>query len=88
MRHRCGIYATKSLRDALEWAGHIARVRTTVVVGEVLLWGAVVESPLGWRAQHAYPAAFIKAIARRGRSVDLDELATTYSVPVAAALAS
>ena len=82
LRHRCGIYALKELDAALEWAGHIRRVRSTVVVGEVSLWGAVVESPRGWRAQYAYPAAFLAARTRRGKVVDLDTLAASYAVPV------
>lgn len=79
--HACGIYALKSLDDALEWARHIRRVRTTVIVGAVSLWGAVVESPLGWRSQFAYPATLVATFVRRARAVDLDELAETYAVP-------
>lgn len=81
MRHRCGIYAFKAIDDCLEWARHMGRARTTVVIGEVWLWGTVVESALGWRAQYAYPAALLDARVRRGRDVDLDRLAALYGIP-------
>jgi hypothetical protein len=43
--------------------------RNTVgaVIGQVLLWGCVVESEHGWRASHAYPARLFVPLGRRGR---------------------
>ena len=82
MQHRCGIYAFKAIEDCLEWARHVGRVRTTVVIGEVSLWGIVAESEFGWRAQYAYPAALLDARVRRGKSVDLGGLAELYGVPL------
>jgi hypothetical protein len=46
----CGVYAAKSL-DRLRKIG----LDKYGVLGEVNLWGAVVEHELGWRAQFAYP---------------------------------
>lgn len=46
----CGIYAAKSLAHLrqIDYQGH-------GVIGEVALWGEVIEAQLGWRATHAYP---------------------------------
>ena len=46
----CGVYAAKSL-DHLRQIG----LDRYGVLGEVNLWGTVVEHELGWRAQFAYP---------------------------------
>ena len=46
----CGVYASKS-REHLRQIG----VDRYGVLGEVNLWGTVVEHELGWRAQFAYP---------------------------------
>lgn len=81
--HRCGIYGLKSFDAAVDWARHVGRVRSTVVIGEVALWGTVVESARGWRAQYAYPARFLEATTRRGRRpLDLAELGGVYAVPI------
>jgi hypothetical protein len=50
----CGIYAAKSL-DHLRGIGYAERG----VLGEVYLWGTVVEHKLGWRAQFAYPKTLV-----------------------------
>jgi len=46
----CGVYASKSRE-------HLRQIRLDRygVLGEVDLWGTVVEHELGWRAQFAYP---------------------------------
>lgn len=49
----CGIYARKD-REGLRKAMH----RTSLVYGEVSLWGSMVEHQYGWRAQYAYPKSF------------------------------
>lgn len=46
----CGVYAAKSL-EHLRRFGYEERG----ILGEVYLWGTVVEHKLGWRAQFAYP---------------------------------
>jgi hypothetical protein len=53
----CGFHAARDPVDALSYlrgreeAGTVCRV-----LGEVALWGHVVETEAGWRASHAYPA--------------------------------
>lgn len=50
----CGVYAAKEMAH-LQQKGYIR----WGISGEVSLWGNVVEHRLGWRAQFAYPKAFI-----------------------------
>ena len=50
----CGVYAAKSL-DHLRKIG----LDRFGVLGEVKLWGTVVEHELGWRAQFAYPKSLV-----------------------------
>ena len=58
----CGLHA---LRDPWAAAGYFARsARPRVpivhrVIGQVSLWGLVVEGTRGWRARHAYPARIV-----------------------------
>jgi hypothetical protein len=53
----CGFHAARDAGDALSYArgrdeaGTICRI-----LGEVHLWGHVLETEGGWRASHAYPA--------------------------------
>jgi hypothetical protein len=53
----CGFHGARDAADALSYlrgrdeAGTICRI-----LGEVALWGHVVETEAGWRASHAYPA--------------------------------
>jgi hypothetical protein len=88
VRCTCGIYATRTARQALDYSGTVRRKRDTAarVVGRVSLWGTVVEGAGGWRASHAYPAALYVPARRRGRSGRTDEgIALSlrdYGVPV------
>ncbi|MFN2593862.1 MAG: hypothetical protein ABR579_03110 [Actinomycetota bacterium] len=79
--HGCGIHAYTELEPALKWA-RAMRWERAIVVGRVKLWGRVVQSQKGWRAEKAYPEHFITVITRSRRaSVDiacLGELAQTY----------
>ena len=54
----CGVYAAKSLAD-LRRTGYV----DFGIVGEVCLWGTVVEHQAGWRAQFAYPKKFVVPLA-------------------------
>lgn len=51
----CGIYAGGALEAEKHRVGRDERGIVGRVVGEVALWGRVVEEPRGWRASHAYP---------------------------------
>jgi hypothetical protein len=83
----CGLYAVSSPARAVRYL--VGRNDADVVhrvVGEVALWGVVVEAENGWRAARAYPAAiWLPPRATSGHPVDLDELEdglAAYGVPV------
>jgi hypothetical protein len=60
----CGIYAYKLRFDAQSMEN--APSMKTHVFGEVWLWGRIVEHQGGYRAQYAYPKAFVRtAISER-----------------------
>lgn len=83
--HTCGIYAMKTVEDVWLWAlDNTPPGGRPVVCGEVWCWGTVVEGELGYRAQHAYPAAFLGAwfAAPRDGARALKGLSAAYGVPV------
>jgi hypothetical protein len=54
----CGIYAARDPAEARRYL--VGRDEADVigrVLGQVFLWGRVVEGEHGWRAERAYPAA-------------------------------
>ena len=73
----CGFHAARDAADALSYArGRDEPGTVCRILGEVSLWGHVLETEGGWRASHAYPA---------GLYVDDPELAAalgTYGVPL------
>lgn len=79
----CGFHAARDPVDALSYArgrdepGTICRI-----LGEVVLWGHVLETERGWRASHAYPARLY--VADTGIAAAL----AGYSVPVCASPSS
>ena len=79
----CGFHAARDPVDALSYArgrdepGTICRI-----LGEVVLWGHVLETEGGWRASHAYPGRLYMPDA--GLAAEL----AVYSVPVCASLSS
>lgn len=76
----CGAYASRFATVALRYV--VGRDEPWVahrVVGEVALWGRVVEGRAGWRGERAYP---VRIWVSRGRSDVVDGLAA-YGVPVA-----
>jgi hypothetical protein len=83
----CGLYAVRSPENAVRYL--VGRNDSDVVhrvVGQVALWGVVVEAENGWRAASAYPAAiWLPSRATNGHPVDLRELddaLAAYGVPV------
>lgn len=54
--HGCGIYAVKSVKTAVDWSGFY-RTKFSVV-GEVQLWGQVLQYQDGFIAEYAYPLSF------------------------------
>lgn len=79
----CGFHAARDPVDALAYArgrdepGTICRI-----LGEVHLWGHVLETEGGWRASHAYPAHLYVA------DSDIAAALAAYSVPVCASPSS
>jgi len=94
----CGIYATWNLDRATQIADcATARFRDCLgrsvlgaALGEVSLWGTVVECAHGWRAGFAYPAriyVLAPSYGRRSQIASAEELAVdleSYGVPVEA----
>ena len=80
---KCGFHAARDPVDALSYArgrdepGTICRI-----LGEVFLWGHVLETEGGWRASHAYPGRLYVADAEIAAAL------AGYSVPVCASLSS
>jgi len=79
----CGFHAARDPVDALSYArgrdepGTICRI-----LGEVVLWGHVLETEGGWRASHAYPGRLYVPDA------ELAAALAGYSVPVCASPSS
>jgi hypothetical protein len=92
----CGIYATSDLDRATQIADcATARFRDCLgrpvlgaALGEVSLWGTVVECSHGWRAGFAYPSrvyVLAPSYGRRAQVASADDLAAelaVYGVPV------
>jgi hypothetical protein len=73
----CGFHATRDPVDALSYLRGRDEAGTTCrILGEVALWGHVVETEAGWRASHAYPARLYVA----DRAVA--EALAVYGVPI------
>lgn len=52
----CGLYATRDPVDALSYlVGRDEPATICRILGEVALWGHVLETESGWRGSHAYP---------------------------------
>jgi hypothetical protein len=86
----CGIYATWNLDRAAQIADcATARFRDCLgravlgaALGEVSLWGTVVECAHGWRAGYAYPAriyVLAPSYGRRSQIASAEELASDLS---------
>ena len=84
----CGVYALKSKENFAPTSSGVPRIdfrgRALVhienVLGEVYLWGRVIEAGGGYRAQYAYPKKlYLPGEAPKGVA---DSLRRTYRVPV------
>jgi hypothetical protein len=83
----CGIYASREPAEAFRQVAPPSRRSAAVAIGQVRLWGSVVEGPHGWRAEPAYPAAIHVLLRDTGRAARLaaesDAVALgVYDVPV------
>lgn len=69
----CGIWSFKELNDLVAAIGNTYEIK---VLGQVSLWGRVIETENGFRAEKAYPKELWLM------SEDLEELGLIYDVPV------
>lgn len=67
-----GVYALKDHEAMLRYVGALAHDGEHVL-GQVHLWGRVIEGELGYRAQFAEPVALVSILAKKP-SVDLGEM--------------
>jgi hypothetical protein len=74
----CGFWAFKQ-KAAVEEAAKTYAQGCEAVLGEVSLWGRVLECQNGWRAARAYPKTLTLLGGTRERA---DEIAALYGVPV------
>lgn len=72
----CGLYG---LKDGIDLKARYTDEDNPSVVGEVYLWGRVIEHEHGYRAQYAYPKRL--AVVAGDESL-ADLLSLTYGVPV------
>lgn len=82
----CGIYASSLHHVGQYLNGFAAQSRSARVLGQVFLWGTVVECDRGFRASHAYPSRiYVPADAGRWRERGCEQIAFglwRYDVPV------
>jgi hypothetical protein len=85
----CGVYAVfhPLLLEEVQWLDQtppdVERIPGVLVVGQVALWGKVVQHERGWRAQFAYPTHLY---AFTHDEALVDGLRQDYQVPVTAGL--
>jgi hypothetical protein len=73
----CGFHAARDPADALSYARGRDEASTVCrILGEVHLWGHVLETEGGWRASHAYPARLYVADSEVAAAL------AAYGVPV------
>jgi hypothetical protein len=79
----CGFHAARDPVDALSYArGRDEPGTLCRILGEVQLWGHVLETEAGWRASHAYP---LRLYVPDG---EIAAALAAYSVPVCASPSS
>jgi hypothetical protein len=76
----CGFYAARDPAEALSYLyGRDEPSTVCRILGEVALWGGVLEGDAGWRATHAYPVHLYLAEA------SLAEALAVYGVAISSA---
>jgi hypothetical protein len=76
----CGLHAARDPVDALSYLrGRNESTTVCRILGEVALWGRLVETEAGWRAQAAYPVRLY------AEDEEIAEALTVYGVPVVSA---
>ena len=91
----CGIYGVKSAEILKTFERHISPYTMCTIVGQVALWGRIVEHELGYRAQYAYPKCLVyyhfqpapttritdEAERQRQQAQHAQRLADSYGIP-------
>jgi hypothetical protein len=75
----CGLYAARTLDHLSEMSYHLYSDDDFVIVGEVAMWGGVIEGTQGWRAQFAYPRRLLIPFEAWRLAAGLRDI---YGVPV------
>jgi hypothetical protein len=81
----CGVYAVALEQLGLYLNGSSLQPDATRVVGQVALWGTVVECERGFRASHAYPLRIFvpsDVCGGRDRASELVDGLAAYGVPI------
>jgi hypothetical protein len=78
----CGVWALRSRAAAVELATDYAYAAGLMALGQVALWGRIVEQERGWRGQYAYPQDLTVFGATDAVA---DELRRAYGITVACA---
>jgi hypothetical protein len=73
----CGTHATRTQAQAARWALNTG----DIVLGQVRLWGTVVEFTEGWTSEHAYPDSLLLPTANRELAEKVEFMAQLYDVP-------
>lgn len=55
----CGIYGVKTREQLKGWLNASFYLYTETVIGQVYLWGNIIEHERGYRAQYAYPKCIV-----------------------------
>lgn len=77
-----GVHAWKSPHKALTYVSSLASSGTVHVVGQVALWGTVIEHERGYRGQYAKPISFdyLIGVVKDDEKMVLDALRTRYKI--------
>jgi hypothetical protein len=81
----CGLHGARWELLSREIRRDLLGRKPRFVIGEVALWGTVVEGDLGWRAEFAYPQRLYVPLRQRGRPLEEFKLASdlaAYGVAV------
>jgi hypothetical protein len=83
---RCGIHAYRDAAEAIEAISFADPPPHALgwALGEVALWGEILETPDGWRASHAYPTRLLLPSGSFGRTENAEaarDALTAYGVP-------
>lgn len=78
----CGLYGYKTADQLRQYLKTWARVGNPLyVVGQVFLWGRIIEHQYGYRAQYAYPKCLVYVANEIAHTAIGRDMATLYGIP-------